>query len=233
MKIGIFSDIHGNIYAFEKIYRELIKESCDLHLFLGDICGYYYRQKEVMDLLAQMPHLEAISGNHDELFLRSLADDDIMRKYTGTYGLSFEIFKEQITPAHLAFLKGLPGEFHLKEEGLAAFHGSPWNPLREYIYPDSPVERFEGLPFKVVLLGHTHYPMDLRLKQIRVINPGSAGQPRDGGWPTYALYDTCTAQLDIRAVPYNVNALVQEIKQHEHENAYLIQVLQRIKGWQN
>ena len=233
MKIGIFSDIHGNIYAFEKIYRELIKESCDLHLFLGDICGYYYRSKEVMDLLLEIPHLEAIAGNHDDLFLKSLEDIDIMRKYTETYGLSFEIFKEHLTPPHLDFLKRLPGEFHLREEGLAAFHGSPWNPLREYIYPDSAMEKFESLPFNVVFLGHTHYPMDIGLKKIRVINPGSAGQPRDGGWPTYALYETRTCQLDIKPVPYNVNALVHEIRQRGNENAYLIQVLQRIKGWQN
>jgi predicted phosphodiesterase len=233
MKIGILSDIHGNIYSFERIYRQLIKERCDLHLFLGDICGYYYRQQEVMTLLLELPHLQALAGNHDRLFLESLEDTDVMNKYTGTYGLSFKIFKETITPDHLAFLKRLPGEYYLKEEGIAAFHGSPWNPLREYIYPDSPMERFESLPFKAVFLGHTHYPMDIKLKSIRVVNPGSAGQPRDGGWPSYALYDTCTHRLDIKAVPYNVNALVQEIKERGHENAYLIQVLHRIKGWRN
>jgi predicted phosphodiesterase len=233
MKIGIFSDIHGNRFAFEKIYRELKKESCDMHLFLGDVCGYYYQQDEIMDILEDIPHLAAIQGNHDALFLECLGDEQKLKKYTRTYGLSFEAFKETITPRHLAFLRALPREFHLKEEGLAAFHGSPWNPLQEYIYPDSNLERFEGLPFNAVFLGHTHYPMDIRLQGIRVINPGSAGQPRNGGWPTFALYDTRARTLEIKSVPYPVDLMMAEITRRKDNNPYLIHILQRIDGWQN
>jgi putative phosphoesterase len=233
MKLGVFSDIHGNLFSFENIYVELKREKCDLYLFLGDICGYYYRQKEIMDMLADLPHLAAIAGNHDTLFLKSLEDEELMRSYTHKYGLSSQFLKETIDSNHLDFLRNLPGEFHLETEGIAAFHGSPWDPLEEYIYPDSPMERFKELPFKLVFLGHTHRPMDIKLQGIRVINPGSAGQPRDGGWPTYALYDTGTKELKIKQVPYNVNALVDEIKKRKDENPYLIRVLHRIKEWQN
>ncbi len=233
MKLGVFSDIHGNLFSFENIYRELKKEKCDMYLFLGDICGYYYRQKEIMDMLADLPHLETIAGNHDTLFLKSLEDENIMRRYTDKYGLSFHFLKETIDSYHLDFLRNLPKEFHLESEGIAAFHGSPWDPIKEYIYPDSPMDRFTGLPYKIVFLGHTHHPMDIKLQGIRVINPGSAGQPRNGGWPTYALYDTGTMELEIKPVQYNVNELVDEIKKRKDENPYLIRVLHRIKGWQN
>ncbi len=233
MKLGIFADIHGNWLSFKNIYCELKKEKCDLHLFLGDICGYYYRQNEIMDMLKDIPHLVTIAGNHDALFLKSLADEKVMRNYTGKYGRSFQFLKETIRPAHLDFLRNLPKEFHLETEGIAAFHGSPWDPIEEYIYPDSPMERFSKLPFKLVFLGHTHHPMDIKLQDIRVINPGSAGQPRNGGWPTYALYDTRSQELRIKPVHYNVNELIDEIKKRKDENPYLIQVLHRIKGWQN
>ena len=233
MKIGIFADVHGNLAAFENIYRELKKERCDMHLFLGDICGYYYRQKEIIDMLVDMPHLEAITGNHDLLFLKSLGKKNAMRRYTEIYGLSFEFLKESITPRHLDFLRDLPGEFFWEEQGIAAFHGSPWDPIEEYVYPDSPLDRFEGLPYKVVFLGHTHYSMDIQLQGIRVINPGSAGQPRDGAWPTYALYNTRTNKPEIKQVHYDVNVLVNEIKKRKDDNSYLIEVLHRIKGWKN
>ena len=233
MKIGIFSDIHGNLAAFETIYRELKKESCDLHLFLGDICGYYYRQADTIELLSDFPRLEMIAGNHDAMFLKALTDKTLMENYTRTYGLSFELLKESISPRHLDILRGLGNEFHLKEEGIAAFHGSPWNPLEEYIYPDADITRFAELPYRVVFLGHTHYPMDRRLDNIRVINPGSAGQPRDGGWPSYSIYETESAHLEIKHVQYNVRAVLTEIEKVEKENEYLIRVLQRIEGWQN
>ena len=233
MKLGIFADIHGNWLSFENIYYELKKEKCDLHLFLGDICGYYYRQDEIIDMLKDIPHLVTIAGNHDVLFLKSLADEKIMRNYSGKYGLSFQFLKETIEPDHLDFLRNLPREFHLETGGIAAFHGSPWDPIEEYIYPDSPMERFSKLPFKLVFLGHTHHPMDIKLQDIRVINPGSAGQPRNGGWPTYALYDTRTRELQIKQVHYNVLGLMDEIKKRKDESPYLIQVLHRIKGWQN
>jgi putative phosphoesterase len=233
MKLGIFSDIHGNLFSFENIYHELKKEKCDMYLFLGDICGYYYRQKEIIDMLADIPHLGTIAGNHDALFLESLQDENVMRRYTEKYGLSFQFLKETIDFKRLDFLRKLPGEFHLETEGIAAFHGSPWDSLEEYIYPDSPMERFNGLPFKLVFLGHTHHPMDIKLQNIRVINPGSAGQPRNGGWPTYALYDTRSKKLQIKQVHYNVNGLIDEIKKRKDENPYLTRVLHRIKGWQN
>ena len=233
MKIGIFSDIHGNLYSFENIYRELKKERCDMHLFLGDICGYYYRQKEIIDMLTDMPHLELVAGNHDKLFLKSLEDEKIMRRYTENFGLSFQFLKETIDSNHLDFLRNLTKEYYLESEGIAAFHGSPWSPITEYVYPDSPMDRFNGLPFKILFLGHTHYPMDIKLQNIRLINPGSAGQPRNGGWPTYALYETHTKKLDIKPVHYNVNELVEEIKKRKDKNPYLIRVLQRITGWQN
>lgn len=236
MKIGIFGDIHGNLFAFENIYRQLKKEKCDMHLFLGDICGYYYHQNEVIEMLKDLPRLESAAGNHDRLFLKSLSDDDAMKHYTDTYGLSFQYLKEGITPGSLEYLNRLQEKIHLSQYGIAAYHGSPWSPFNEYIYPDSSpkmMERFEDLGFGVVFLGHTHRPMDIRLKNARVVNPGSAGQPRNGGWPSYAVYDTQTTHLETREVHYNVDALVEEIKKRKDENIYLTEVLQRIQEWQN
>ncbi len=228
MKIGIFSDIHGNIYAFERIYEQLKKEKCDLHLFLGDICGYYYRQNEIIDILREMPYLEAAAGNHDVLFLMSLKDENIMINYTENFGRSFEFLRETITPGSLEFLKNLPERIFLSQYGIAGYHGSPWKPLNEYIYPDYSMEAFEELPFGLVFLGHTHLPMDKKGTRIRVINPGSSGQPRDGGWPSYALYDTQAQKLEIKRVEYNVKNLKDEIIKREEKQSYLIAVLERI-----
>ena len=232
MKIGIISDIHGNIFSFKEIYRQLISEACDMHLFLGDVCGYYYHQIEVIDLLLTLPRLESIAGNHDRMFLRSMKNEELLREYTERFGLSFSNLKETVTPKHLKFIQDLPREFHLETQNgiIAGFHGSPWNPIEEYVYPDSSLERFSNIPYDVVFLGHTHRPMDRTVGKTRIINPGSAGQPRDGGWPSYGIYHVETGQLEIKRVPYDVKALENEIIGRDDDNAYLVDVIYRIQG---
>ncbi len=231
MKIGIISDIHGNLHAFEKIYEELKKEFCDLHLILGDICGYYFQQNEILDMLRALPNTSAIAGNHDLMFLKSLEDEQAMRQYTDRFGLSFQLLKENISEANLDYLKALPREFHLKANGaaVAAFHGSPWSPTDEYIYEDTPMERFDRLEYRTVFLGHTHRPMDIVRDNIRVVNPGSAGQPRDGGWPSYAVYDKLRDRLEIKRVPFDIEACIDYIKGCDEYNHYLTDVFRRIK----
>jgi putative phosphoesterase len=229
MKIGIFSDIHGNLQAFEVIYRELKKEKCDMHLFLGDICGYYFRQNETIEMVKELPNMHAVSGNHDAMFLMSLGSRDLSNLYATGFGLSFTILKERITPSGLDFLKKLPLKYLLEEEGIAAFHGSPWSYTDEYIYPDSAMDRFDTLPFDVVFLGHTHRPMDIRREGIHIINPGSVGQPRDGGLPSYATYDTNTGKAKIKRIEFDVDACIEDVKVHGDTNRYITDVLKRIK----
>jgi len=229
MKIGIFGDIHGNRYAFEKIYEQLKKETCDMHVFLGDVCGYYYQQNEVIDILRDIPHLRAVAGNHDNMFLEALDDPSLMMLYSNNFSRSFQLLKENISGPNLIFLRNLPEELLLHPYNIAVYHGSPWRPFVEYIYPDSPLERFAELPFEIVFLGHTHHPMDRTCDGVRVINPGSAGQPRDRGWPSYAVYDTETKKAETRRVPYDVSALIRDIENMNENKPYLIEILQRTR----
>jgi putative phosphoesterase len=227
MKIGIFGDIHGNLYAFEKIYELLKKESCDMHVFTGDVCGYYYQQNEVIDILREIPNLQSVAGNHDIMFLESLEDPYFLMHYSKNFSCTFDLLQGNISGANLTFLKNLREELLLHELNIAVYHGSPWRPFVEYVYPDSPLDRFEEVPFEVVFLGHTHHPMDRTHAGVRVINPGSAGQPRDRGWPSFALYDTETKKTEIKRVPYDVNPLIRDIKNMNENKPYLIEVLQR------
>ena len=51
MKIAFISDIHANIFALEQVYEDLDKEKVEKILVAGDLIGYYYWPKEVIDLL--------------------------------------------------------------------------------------------------------------------------------------------------------------------------------------
>ncbi len=91
MRICAFSDIHGNIHAFRVAYNMIINECADLNIFLGDLCGYYFDQHDILDMLQTIPNLIAIKGNHDSIFLKIIEGDEGLRKdYLIKYGSSME-----------------------------------------------------------------------------------------------------------------------------------------------
>lgn len=227
MIIGIFSDIHGNIYAFEKIWKALRVEACDLYLFLGDICGYYYYQNEIIEMLSEERNIISVVGNHDLLFLKALKNNRLENTYAERYGKSSTILKETIRPKSLKFLKEMPGRCFIKKYNIVALHGSPWDHLNGYVYPTDSITRFQGLSYSFVLLGHTHYPMDRSIGRIRIINPGSCGQPRDCDRPSYAVLDLEHGTCKIRRVTYNRSSLAKDIIKHRESNRYLTDVLKR------
>lgn len=227
MRLGIFADIHGNKYAFEKIFDSLRREKPDMYVFCGDICGYYYHQDEVIDALEAIDNLICVRGNHDDMFVHMLTDSVLEEKYMQRYGKACRLLKERISKPHLRFLEGLPEKADIPEYNIGIFHGSPWNYLDEYVYPWTPMKRFAKLSYDTVLLGHTHRPMDKKVGNLRIINPGACGQPRDQYQPSYALFDVKSGTCEIKRIEYNPGYLIADIKKHGEANAYLEEVLMR------
>lgn len=69
MKIAICSDIHGNQYALNNFFKDIETQKIDKVLFLGDVFGYYYGQKECLQKLMECNKVYCIKGNHDQYFL--------------------------------------------------------------------------------------------------------------------------------------------------------------------
>lgn len=229
MRIGIFSDIHGNIYAFNKIFDSMKKKSIDLHIFCGDVCGYYYYQNEIIDILRELKHLYCVLGNHDKMFLDIMENKLTDELNTDKYGKANPLLKSKISRKNLTFLRSLPEKQIINIAGFkcAAFHGSPWDYLDEYVYPTDSLIKFKSLEYEYVFLGHTHYSMDKRADNIRIINPGSSGQPRDGRPPGYAILDLPSQHLEFINIEYDPQPLVRDILNYDECNSYLIEVLFR------
>jgi len=231
MRICVLADIHGNLASLRAAIDGIAAERADVNLFLGDLCGYYYDQAASLEMLRSLPNLAAVMGNHDEMFLRiSGGDKELRQSYRRQYGLSMEhLLESDAAEPVAAWLKSLPLSWSLAEVGAAAFHGSPWEPLDGYVYPDSPLERFAKCQAEIILLGHTHHPMVRSLGDKLVVNPGSLGQPRQGGWPTYAVVDLQTREVSLRPVRYDVSLLRDRIREVGDGNLYLQTVLERIR----
>lgn len=228
MKICLFSDIHGNGAAFQSAYKMIVSQQADMNIFLGDLCGYYYDQIEIFYLLSAMPNLIAIKGNHDVIFLKVLEGDEGLRQmYLKRYGYSMENLLDKDTTELAKWLSSLPETYLLEGVNILCCHGSPWDVMEGYVYPDSSLEDFHEQEPNYFFLGHTHYPMYRRIGDKVIVNPGSLGQPRNGGWPTYKVIDPSSKEVVTKEVVYDKAELRRRIDEIGDTNPYLKDILNR------
>ena len=161
-----------------------------------------------------------------------LRDPAALKDYTERYGEGLAEAVGNVHGDRLDFLKQLPDHLDLEIAGsrFHLCHGAPWS-MTEYVYPDSPLEKLERCRIDGVdnlLLGHTHYPMTLRLGACLVLNPGSVGQARDlGGLASWLLFDTNNRVFANRRSPYPVSDLIAEVKRRDPHLPKLWQLLLR------
>jgi putative phosphoesterase len=227
MKLALFSDVHGNLTAFRAVVSAMRQDAPDRYVFCGDLCGYYYDQNEIVTLMQELQPLTAVSGNHDALFLDQLANDSLLDAYTARYGSSNRRLKANLAPETKAFIASLPMKAEIPEISALVVHGSPWDPLNEYIYPTMDIKRFETLPYRWVFMGHSHYPMHRQAGTVNLVNPGSCGQPRDQWQASYALVDAALETVIIRRIAYDTIPVIQQIQANDPAVPYLGDVLRR------
>lgn len=232
MNVAVLGDIHGNHLALKKVLTEIKKEGIKRLLISGDIVGYYYHPDKVFEELADWSY-ELIQGNHDNMFVKIYQGDEKLRRwYKQKYGNGIEIALEVLNQKMYEFLSKLPvkKEILINNKKILLCHGSPWK-FDEYIYPDSPeatIKQCAEGDFDVVIMGHTHYPMEKHINSTVILNAGSVGQPRNcipgADW---ALLNLDTLDVQLRHVQYDINAVVEEAEHINPELPYLAQVLYR------
>lgn len=228
MRYLIVSDIHANIHAFDAVLNQAAGQF-DKIWCLGDIVGYGPHPNECIERLQEFDYV-CVAGNHDWAALDRLDLND----FNTDAQASTLWTQSQLTANSKEFLERLP-EKHV-EDGITFVHGSPREPVWEYImFPAIAKLQFALFDTTVCLVGHTHAPVifsyyksdnspevceasvlpievTLELGQERqIINPGSVGQPRDGDPRAgYALLDTERRELTHFRITYPVDQ-VQEM----------------------
>jgi putative phosphoesterase len=194
MKLGVFSDIHGVIGAFEQTRELLLSEGAERFLYLGDIIGYVPHLGALKSLMAaQIP---ALRGNHEAMLLSdqvNIPNDDI-------YQLGY--VRENITAEERAFLQSLPCQRQETIDGFRCLfvHGSPSDPVYGYVYPDTDLAQFDSAmgDHDIVFMGNTHRPFVKECNGKMYVNVGSCGLPRGGAqFGSACLFDTSSGQANL------------------------------------
>lgn len=164
MKLGIVSDIHGNLGGLQEALG--VMGPVDELLCLGDSIYQYRFSNEVVGLLKSVG-ARMILGNHEEVFLSEAGSE--ARE------------KEGVDKDLLAFLADQPHRRLLTygRKTVLMIHSTPWEPRGEYIYPhNEKLALFAEAGADFVLYGHTHAQVVRRIGGVVVVNPGSAGEGR-------------------------------------------------------
>jgi predicted phosphodiesterase len=216
MRLAVLSDIHANLAALDAVCDEL--GTVDEIWVLGDIVGYGPQPNEVIRRLQELG-ARAVTGNHDGAAIGTVdaswfnPDAQAAIQWTAT------VLDENAR----AYLAVLP---EVRRDGeLTAVHGSPREPIWEYI-TDAAIAAANMTAFETrhCLYGHTHLPVIYRSDGIHMtvvtattaapialdarralINPGSVGQPRDGNRDaSYLILDTEVGVAEFHRVRYDV-----------------------------
>jgi putative phosphoesterase len=179
VRLGIISDVHGNLPALEAVLRDLDLRGCDLIVNLGDCVTGPLWPRETFELLAARD-FPTVRGNHDRL----LGDASRLA--------NFPIVRDSLTSDQRQTLIDLPTELRF-EPGIAAFHGRPGSDS-DYLLEDKVdgrlalataqtlALRLSGIDAELVLCGHSHHQHVASAPGVQlVINPGSVGEPRTAG----------------------------------------------------
>lgn len=202
MKIIIFSDIHGNLEAFEAFILKAASIDHERMYNLGDTIGYGADPNRCVELVKEHD-IPSVTGNHEDVALGrsdgSMYNPDAKRAVMWC--------KNELSQKNLDLLRNF-GDFIwldcLSGKTLLV-HGSPAD-KDGYIMNEkiacSAFEAMERQGIQTSFVGHTHRPcvwtrnpdgsakcfiptepdqeITLSADSLAIVNVGSVGQPRDG-----------------------------------------------------
>lgn len=224
MRIGLISDLHGNLPALEAVLAKLDEEAVDRLVCLGDVAVGPWPSDTVKRIAAL--DCTSIVGNWDAWIVDGVSpcgDNDAGRKLLemGSF------WATQLDDHDLAFMRTAQPELRIEVDGskqLVFFHGSPRS-YNEPILAATPTEELTHmlgrLDAPIVVVGHTHVQMVRRLPFTLIVNPGSVGLPflewpvaaaRVCRWAEYGILDYTddgTVNVDLRRTPYDADAVIE------------------------
>lgn len=235
MRIGILSDIHGNLEALDAVLNDAGNRDVTHFVCLGDFVGYNADPQACVNRMRSLPCLGAVQGNHD-------------------YVAACQTSPERFNP--IARESALWTQRHLDDDSRSYLAGLPMTrkiriPEKEgansFWIAHASMASAESWPYLVTIpavleclremsrerlcfVGHTHIPFlfacrDETLHGGRlpeelpisrdaqyVINVGSVGQPRDGNpLASYGIYDTRGKTFFHRRVQYPISDTQRKI----------------------
>lgn len=237
MRIALLSDIHGNLLALEAVLADIAAQGdVDAYWVLGDFSSLGYDPVGVLERVTQLPNALYSRGNHDRYTVTGERPGPTLEQAQA---------QPQLVPLLLAmatnlawtqghirasgwwnWLEDLPLELRLTlPDGtrVLGVHAAPGLDDGPGIIPLLNDEELRALlapaEADLVIVGHTHVPLDRTIDQVRVVNLGSVSNPmRSRLEASYALLeaDSVGYNVQMRYVDYDRQAVIDELQRIKH-----------------
>jgi len=231
MKLLLIADIHGNYEALQRV----LEIPHDKAVCLGDIVDYGPDPDKCIDLLRKK-RIQTVRGNHDNAVAFKV-DCQCGYKYKHLSIATREYTWEILDKDRIEYLQKLPLFIKQEIDGKKFYftHASP-SSMFEYIKPETQDEEIhemiknaiESVEADFLIIGHSHIPMNRKLENLTIINPGSVGQPRDRDSRTScAVFDTESGNIGFIRLDYDIDAVCTRIKEKMPCADELIKILKQ------
>ncbi len=228
MRIGLISDVHGNLPAFQAVLADAENQGAEELWCLGDLVGYGASPDACVELARERCSV-CLAGNHDLVVTGEIP----IEQFSVPAAEAALWTRDHIGDQSLAFLRGRAAQDPERTPSL--YHGTPMDPVWDYLLSAWQAERtMELAPSRVAAVGHSHLALwfarepdeeldggpagagerhDLSRGEW-VLNPGSVGQPRDGDpRAAWLLLDTEEQTAHWRRVVYPIDEAARAIEE--------------------
>ncbi len=228
MRLGIFSDVHGNYEALTAVLERYTGASIDQFYCLGDTVGYGGSPNECCNIVREIT-AGTVLGNHDAAVAGRMDYD----YYYEAARQALDAHANALDEVNMEWLRGLPYSLKVPEANVGLCHGTPARvEAFDYIFAPEQAQEclsiFEQLP-NLTVIGHSHLCKVFRLSRNQVeelppidfllepgykyiVSDGSVGQPRDyDNRASYTIYDAAARLFEFHRVAYDIELAAQKI----------------------
>jgi predicted phosphodiesterase/predicted RNase H-like HicB family nuclease len=180
VRLGIISDIHGDIVALDAALARLRAMKCDQILCAGDLLDLDPFGDEVVRRI-EAEKIVCIRGNHERWALERCGRKTDLRKSAPSVVEAADLFTGGTELSHdaLTYLATLPSSWSADLAGVrvAMWHARPGSDMEgiraEDIGPTLRRRLLDSAKADVLIVGHTHDAFSLVAGKGRIVNPGA------------------------------------------------------------
>lgn len=226
MVVGIYSDLHCNLAAFDSLLR--LRKDADIWVCAGDTVGLFPFVNEVVDRQRELGPV-AVKGDHE---IALIDRSEISDSFSGNQSITLQ--RAAISGVNREYLAGLPLEADFEADGVRvrvrhALHGLADRTLK-FNLEQSAWDRADE-EIEVLVVGHTHLPAAVTGKHVTLLNPGSLGFPVSHlRKPTAMFFDTATRTARSCVFDIEVETLIERIRSASY-NSKLAEYLRKGFIW--